>query len=576
MALILFLASCVSDMESEAPVYRYSGNADKPMSETEYVRLQALPSDSLLRLGDAYSRLYSEPDSAMIAYALITKQYRRDLPIEQKRNIIDAYKKLWFNFFYHYYDYVSANDALRKAIELSEECGEPMGRLYLNMGIFYSEMFEVTGELSLGEDAIRYQKLAFREAAKEKDYDVMVSAVDNLLCNSATLGDMAKSEPEMTRLREMATDRQCGLSEMWRYKYVVLLDEGFQAVEREDYNSALDSFRRQFDTFPPISSSMARYYIYSHFKAGNLLIKIGLRDEAAKQLEMAYSISVKYGVKDYLILIYDLLSDLYADNGDREKAIDYKSRYLNLKDSLLSYRQLASAKEMSVYMDMRDIDREISLMKKRDEFQRNLIVIVTLIALMVTGVLIFNYVKNRKIRRLNITLYEKNVELLKTVSSRQRDVGSVNAIDSVGPHEKTPEADHMDEEDSRYRNSALGACQKEEIMRKVLEVMESDEIYKPGFTSESLSRLTGENYKYISQVINEFKGCNFNVFLNEYRIRRACFLIDSPDSGGFTIEWLANQVGFKSRNTFTLAFKKVTGLNPSEYIKIAKSGGNRS
>ena len=58
--------------------------------------------------------------------------------------------------------------------------------------------------------------------------------------------------------------------------------------------------------------------------------------------------------------------------------------------------------------------------------------------------------------------------------------------------------------DSRYKNSALCVTQKEDIMRKILDVMDSEEIYLAGFSLETLARLTGENYKYISQVINEF------------------------------------------------------------------------
>ena len=101
---------------------------------------------------------------------------------------------------------------------------------------------------------------------------------------------------------------------------------------------------------------------------------------------------------------------------------------------------------------------------------------------------------------------------------------------------------------------------------------ESEDIFQPGFNADSLSVLTGINYKYVSQVINEKKGCNFNVFLNEFRVKRACVLINSMSASmPITIEGIANKVGFRSRNAFAVAFKKFTGLTPSEYIKIAKT-----
>lgn len=570
--LLVLLMSCVSDENTELSGNDNAENAAHNVMGEGYLRLQMLPSDTLIKLGDDYSRLHAKPDSAIIAYTLVTKRYRPDMPLADKRRVIDAYKGLWFNFFYHYYDYASANEALRKAIELSEDCGEPMGRPYLNMGIFYSEMSEVTGEKSLGEEGAYYQKLAFKRAADEKDYEVMVSAVDNLLCNSATMGDTVMASEEMRNLRKMAADPKTGLSEMWRYKYVALLDEGFRAIVRKDYNLALDWFSRQFDVFPPISNSMARYYIYTHFKSGDLLKKLGQLGKAEEQFRQAYDLSLDYGVKDYRLLICDALSGLYAQTGRQDKSLEFRTLYLNLKDSLLSYRQLASAKEMSVYMDMKEIDREISSMRRKNDFQRNLIALIAGVALVVTGILIFNYIKNRKIKRLNHTLYEKNVELLNADSLRHTDEVPNDDAAGSGIQATCGNEEEVCPGDSRYKNSALCVTQKEDIMRKIFDVMDSEEIYQAGFSLETLARLTGENYKYISQVINESRGCNFNIFLNEYRIKRACRMINSPDSGAFTIEWLANQVGFKSRNTFTVAFKKVTGLNPSEYIKIARSG----
>ena len=46
---------------------------------------------------------------------------------------------------------------------------------------------------------------------------------------------------------------------------------------------------------------------------------------------------------------------------------------------------------------------------------------------------------------------------------------------------------------------------------------------------------------------------------------------DREATANLTIEAIGNGVGFKSRNSFISAFKKFTGLTPSEYQNIAKS-----
>ena len=38
------------------------------------------------------------------------------------------------------------------------------------------------------------------------------------------------------------------------------------------------------------------------------------------------------------------------------------------------------------------------------------------------------------------------------------------------------------------------------------------------------------------------------------------------------LEAIAEESGFNNRNTFTVAFKKVTGLNPSEFLKDINTG----
>lgn len=594
LSLILLTSACTGNSD-DALATHPDGHTS---AEEGYSRLRQMPSAELMRLGETYSRRQGCSDSAIIAYTLITKRYRSDMPIEEKRIVIDAYKGLWFNFFYHYYDYVSANEALRKDLELSEECGLPMSSAYLNMGRFYSEMFEMTREQSLCREAVHYHKLAFAEAARETDYDVMLASADNLLCSASALEDMEIARTQMNRLKQLAADSLPGLAKMWRYRYVLSLDDGFTALACKDFNSALKSFESQFDIIPELSPRMSRYYIYAHFMCGNMLYELGRRDEALVRYNLANTLSVEYGVKDYRLMVYEKLVDFYGSASRSDDALRYHSQYLNLKDSLLSYRQLASAQEMRIYMDMRKIDREMSLMKKKEEFHRNLIFIMVGIALLVSCGLAFYFVQNRKIQRLNRSLYQKNVELLNTTHPSPAIPSAESApttppvnplppveedpkknLDNDIPHQYSSSADATAEyessDDQRYKDSLLSTSQKDEILRAILKVMESEQIYQTGFSSESLARLTGKNYKYISQVINEYRGCNFNTFLNEYRIRRACRLIDAAGGCALKIESLAGEVGFKSRNTFTVAFKKVTGLNPSEYIRIARSEGKQ-
>lgn len=91
----------------------------------------------------------------------------------------------------------------------------------------------------------------------------------------------------------------------------------------------------------------------------------------------------------------------------------------------------------------------------------------------------------------------------------------------------------------------------------------------------SLRRLSEEIHLPLHQVsafINSHYKMNFNDFVNEYRILSCIDKLIKKEWEIKKLETIAEESGFNNRNTFTSAFKKATGLNPSEFIKYIKQG----
>lgn len=66
-------------------------------------------------------------------------------------------------------------------------------------------------------------------------------------------------------------------------------------------------------------------------------------------------------------------------------------------------------------------------------------------------------------------------------------------------------------------------------------------------------------------------GINIASLLNEKRIKVACQrLMDTDKYGNLTIEAVIADLGFKSRSTFSKTFKRITGLTPGEFQRLAK------
>jgi len=75
----------------------------------------------------------------------------------------------------------------------------------------------------------------------------------------------------------------------------------------------------------------------------------------------------------------------------------------------------------------------------------------------------------------------------------------------------------------------------------------------------------GTNRSYVSNVINEKFGCNFNQFVNSYRINEAKHILNNNNQK--TIAEISELAGFGSVNSFIRIFKKIEKCTPSEFRK---------
>jgi AraC-like DNA-binding protein len=77
---------------------------------------------------------------------------------------------------------------------------------------------------------------------------------------------------------------------------------------------------------------------------------------------------------------------------------------------------------------------------------------------------------------------------------------------------------------------------------------------------------------HLSAFINQYYKMNFNDLINAYRILTCIEKLLQREWKNKKLEAIANECGFNNRNTFTTAFKKVTELNPSEFLMNIKLG----
>ena len=107
------------------------------------------------------------------------------------------------------------------------------------------------------------------------------------------------------------------------------------------------------------------------------------------------------------------------------------------------------------------------------------------------------------------------------------------------------------------------------IIEKIERFEVNNEFLKKNITLDSLAKDFGTNRDYLSKIINETKGKSFSQYINELRI---IYIVNNLKSNEklrkHTIAALADDIGYNNAETFTNAFKKITGTLPSYYIKL--------
>jgi AraC-like DNA-binding protein len=111
----------------------------------------------------------------------------------------------------------------------------------------------------------------------------------------------------------------------------------------------------------------------------------------------------------------------------------------------------------------------------------------------------------------------------------------------------------------------------DKVAEQITAIMQQEKVYRnPDLSVAELSELLGVQKHLISKTLNDHFHKNFRDFVNEYRINE---FIDHARSGKleqYTYLALAHEVGFNSKSTFNLAFKKFTNESPRDFFKTMK------
>lgn len=104
----------------------------------------------------------------------------------------------------------------------------------------------------------------------------------------------------------------------------------------------------------------------------------------------------------------------------------------------------------------------------------------------------------------------------------------------------------------------------EELIHKLNAIMAKEKLYRnPQLKLQGLASKLNILPHTLSQLLNENLEKSFSQYLNEFRIKEACEIIEAGSDLKF--EAIGYDVGYNSKSTFYAAFKRITGSTPAKY-----------
>ncbi|MEX1003629.1 MAG: helix-turn-helix domain-containing protein [Crocinitomicaceae bacterium] len=262
--------------------------------------------------------------------------------------------------------------------------------------------------------------------------------------------------------------------------------------------------------------------------------------------------------------MYRMYATAYEELGVYREALNAHQHENSLRDSLFQLKTneevmkhtiKAEKKVLKQKNEILNQENEISdLELKRQKFTNYVIIMVACLLVVVLIIIGYSYTamkaKNKKLVATNQELV--NVKLKK--SSQKNKQESIKS----------------EEKESQDKLIA-------ELVERLKVLLEEDEIYmQSGLSMEHLAKKIGTNRTYMSMAVNQLNSSGFVDLINELRIMKFCELLADPEFESYTIQYIANEVGFHSQPTFNNAFKKFTGVTPSFYLKELKKMGKSS
>lgn len=501
-------------------------------------------------------------DSALAYYGIINNRWKQNNTNQNARyTAMSLLRSGVIN--YERFDYSEAMRCLMRSLYISEQHGydDLLTEVYKNIGNIYSQ-FEDFGW------SLRYYKKSYELCIKTKNYDLEQKVLYNMSVASILSGNVKQAEAYYQKMVKTKSNTQIKKFDMAIVGGLLNEVRGKLQNALEQYKKATDIASRQKLKATDLGSAQS--------SISRVLRKQRNLNGALRYLKLNENLATKEKQNDMLASTYRDLSSLYKEMGKREPSLEYMKLYLDTEDAIFSKNSYNSIKNAQFQYEQERNGEQIDQFLREKAIrsrQLRLQLIAIICSMVFTSFLIIATIiiwkQKRKLSESYADIYERNLKLIENERQYRRRIDEselkLKKIQEAIAKEYAPDNSKMSSFAGHTTNN------HELVVLRIRNVMEHGAEYlSTDFSINKLAQLVGSTPQAVSQIINEDYGQNFRTFLNELRIKEAMSRLSNiKDYGNYTIQAIAESVGYKSQSNFISVFTRISGIKPSVFKKLA-------
>jgi len=310
----------------------------------------------------------------------------------------------------------------------------------------------------------------------------------------------------------------------------LLLSSAISDYQKGNYKASFDSIQK-LEKIEIYRKSDINTKISKYLYKGKLCFRKNEDSLAIANLKKVDSISIKTN-KYHLATSesYSTLIDYYREKNDTKKQLFYIDKLLKADSVLMATNTYLLKSINSKYTTpnlLMEKENIIKSLEENDLIKRMLLLILSLSSL----ILVIALYRNNKKKKI----YRKRIAQLGQTKKRQS-----HTIDNKIT---------------------------EKILDQLSEIESSTLFLNKDFNLNYLAKRLNTNTSYLSKIINKHKGKSFKQYLTELRINTLIKSLDvNPVMRKYSIEALAESIGYNNASSFTRIFKNYIGESPSSFL----------